>query len=478
MSARTTIQAGSTPVCIRVVSSLAEGADRVLLRAMPQGSQWEAILPLPPADYCADFDSEASKQEFTDLLTKAAVRGVVPSAASRVDAYDAAGKAVVDRSDVMVFMWNGRPARGHGGTAEIYEYARQRKKAIFWIRIDGGRAELALEPQAGLLPPPALQQLGHYDHLQAASLAKCPPLMDQLNEAGMGEAKALSDHFSCYFARADALAGQFQRRWFWLTRLLYAFAALAVIIVAAQILYEPRHDRYAWYEFVTLLCVTALLLLAHFSKWHDTWISARYLAEQIRSLTFLALAGISVADYATPSARRPDPTDKAIWTDRAIKEISWSQPRYVPQDVDAARKILDEQWIIDQLRYHNKTRCKYEGRSRRFTWIAISLFSLSAMAALLHSLGIGQPHSLWAFLSIVIPSVGAALSGYGAQRDYARHAERSRVFALTLEEAHQQLAETASLRDIQQVALNVARLMRGETGDWYSIVRIQEIEPP
>jgi hypothetical protein len=103
---------------------------------------------------------------------------------------------------------------------------------------------------------------------------------------------------------------------------------------------------------------------------------------------------------------------------------------------------------------------------------------VSAAAALLHSAGIGHPQPLWAFLSIIVPAVGAALSGYAAQRDYARHAERSKLFAITLDQARKQLVKAASLRDMQQVALSVAILMRGEASDWYSIVRMQEVEPP
>ena len=70
------------------------------------------------------------------------------------------------------------------------------------------------------------------------------------------------------------------------------------------------------------------------------------------------------------------------------------------------------------------------------------------------------------------------MSGYSAQRDYARHAERSRLFAISLDLMRSQLTKATSLRDIQQVALSVATLMRGEATDWYSSVRLQDIEPP
>jgi hypothetical protein len=493
-TARNSIAAEYEPVCLRVVSSLAEGTDRFLIPAIlpaegqPRDSGYlEAILPLDRDDYCADFHSAASKQEFSDLLAEAVVSEVVPAAASRKHAYQSAGRAVVDRSDVMVFVWDGKPARGLGGTAEIFEYARERSKRIFWIRTEHGRAELVLEPWARVswprvtpLSQAALRQLDRYNSepLPPASATKGPLPLDKLDENGLKSAAKLSKYFLPYYARADALAGRFQQRWFWLTRLLYSLAALAVAIVATQILYEPDHERYAWFEFATLICVMALLLLAHFSNWHDRWISARYLAEQIRSLAFLGLVGASGSDDMASANRSSHSAEAGSWTNRAVEEIWWSRPPYTPSDVEATRKVLDKQWIYDQLRYHENTSRKYEKKSRRFTWAAIGLFTLSAIAALLHSAGMGQPHAFWAFLSILVPAVGAALSGYAAQRDYARHAERSKLFAVTLDQARRQLVKATSLHDMQQVALSVAILMRGEASDWYSIVRMQEIEPP
>jgi hypothetical protein len=144
--------------------------------------------------------------------------------------------------------------------------------------------------------------------------------------------------------------------------------------------------------------------------------------------------------------------------------------------------MLEDGWILDQLNYHLGTSRKYARRSRRFTVAAVGLFSLSAVAALLHSLHNESPKDrvtlLPAFLSIVIPAVGAAISGYAAQRDYARHAERSLRFAAELTEARRQLQDAKDVAGIQQVVLSISRLMRGEATDWYAVVRSQELQPP
>jgi hypothetical protein len=488
------ISTRSTQVSPTVVSSLAEGADRLLANAVLRrdGAELEAILPLERTDYCDDFGSTVSKAEFNALLTQAVAVDVIGAAESRDHAYESAGRAVVDRSDVMVVVWDGQPARGRGGTAEIRDYAIRRKKPVFWIRVDSEAAELVTEPSdlapsVAPLPPKAFGRLDHYngEHLPSSLFTGPPPLLTRLSADGrLNDATLLIEHFSRYFIRADGLASRFQRRWFWITRLIYTLAAVAVVIVAAQILFAPNHQRYAWFEFGVLVCVTVLLIIARFAQWHHRWISARYLAEQIRSLVFLGLSGVATPhDPTSLVGSHADPAEESDWIARAVAEIWWSRPRCDPtDDVSFIRSVLESEWITDQLEYHLKTSRRYEKRSRRFAIAAVSLFALSAGAALLHSLGAGpdlvRPYTLWDFLSIVIPAIGAALSGYGAQRDYARHAERSMKFAANLAEARYRLREAPTLDDIRQVALSISRIMRIETTDWYSIVHSQDVEPP
>ena len=492
--AKSSIRVKSTHVGLVVVSSLAEGADRILARAVlaREGARLEIVLPLGREDYNDDFTSPESRDDFADLMSEATV-DVIGPAESRSKAYEAAGHAVVDRSDIVVAVWDGEPARGRGGTADIYAYAVQRKKPVFWIRVSSDSAVLAERPSglsaSSVLPPESLKRLDRYNGevLPASIFTKTPPLIHLEaieNDMIASTAALLEQHVGRYFVRSDALAGRFQRRWFWVTRLLYTLAALAVAIVAVQILFEPRHERYAWFEFGTLVCVTILVLLARLARWHDRWISARYLAEQIRSLLFLGLVGIDSPDDATSSAgHHADLTGVSGWIERTMAEIWWSRPRYeVADDIDCLRKILDTEWISDQRKYHSDTGKKYAKRSRWFTIAAVALFTVSAIAALLHSLGAGPeiapPDTLWDYLSIVIPAIGAAISGYAAQRDYARQSERSLRFAADLIETHYQLCEAENLAEIQKVVLSTSRLMRNETTDWYSVVHSQDIEPP
>lgn len=128
----------AVPLRLVVLSPLAEGADRlvaqrVLARA---GAELEAVLPMDERTYAADFEAEGSRAEFEDLLSKARSVRRLADSPSRAEAYAAAGRYVVDRCDVLIAVWDGRPEEGPGGTAEIVRYAREKGRAL--IRIDPG----------------------------------------------------------------------------------------------------------------------------------------------------------------------------------------------------------------------------------------------------------------------------------------------------------------------------------------------------
>lgn len=135
-----------TPHTFVVVSPLAEGTDRLVVQevlAWPPAweggkPRLEAVLPLPPADYVQDFGTEESRDEFQSLLSRAASVHLLCEAASRTDAYQQAGRHVVQNCDVLIAIWDGGPARGKGGSAEIVEYARQAGRSLFWIHAGSG----------------------------------------------------------------------------------------------------------------------------------------------------------------------------------------------------------------------------------------------------------------------------------------------------------------------------------------------------
>jgi len=124
------------PAPFRLYSSLAEGADRLVAwRALDLlGASLVAVLPMERADYRTDFLDQQSQAEFLALLARAdEVVELVP-APSREAAYEAAGRYILDRVDLLFAVWDGQPPRGQGGAGQIVAEAAQRRVPVVWIR--------------------------------------------------------------------------------------------------------------------------------------------------------------------------------------------------------------------------------------------------------------------------------------------------------------------------------------------------------
>ena len=129
------------------VSPLAEGADRLVAGAILQreGSALSAPLPLPIEEYLQDFGTEQSRAEFFSLLEQASEVIELPATATRNEAYEQVGLYVLDNSDVLIALYDGQPAQGRGGTADIVERALERDMPVLHVKA-GNRKPGTNEP--------------------------------------------------------------------------------------------------------------------------------------------------------------------------------------------------------------------------------------------------------------------------------------------------------------------------------------------
>lgn len=118
------------------LTCLADGTDQLFARAvLDLGGALHVIVP---ADQYRDgFPTEASKNGYDELLARARQVERLPFAESTEEAHMAAGRAVVDASDLLLAVWDGKPAQGLGGTADVVVYARQRGVSVEVIWPDG-----------------------------------------------------------------------------------------------------------------------------------------------------------------------------------------------------------------------------------------------------------------------------------------------------------------------------------------------------
>jgi hypothetical protein len=132
---------GDPQAPIVVLSSLAEGADRLVARvALAQGARLVAPLPMPREEYRRDFEpglKPGNVAEFDHLFAQAIAAPVMPlhgnsladiaaDRAKRAAQYRAVGIFITQHCHVLLALWDGDakdPATG--GTAEVVKFKRE-----------------------------------------------------------------------------------------------------------------------------------------------------------------------------------------------------------------------------------------------------------------------------------------------------------------------------------------------------------------
>ena len=139
---------------LQLISPLAEGADRVVAKRilLSSNATLVALLPFPAEDYLEDFLTPESVREFRDQLDRANRVIELPGHLNREEAYVALGKTLLNQSDVLIAVWDGKPANGRGGTAEIVQEVRERGMPLAWIHHkQPGTTEAVVSPDAVLM---------------------------------------------------------------------------------------------------------------------------------------------------------------------------------------------------------------------------------------------------------------------------------------------------------------------------------------
>ncbi|WP_404390410.1 hypothetical protein [Humibacillus xanthopallidus] len=120
------------------VSSLAAGADQEFADLVVAAGGGLVVV-VPSVDYESSFESPDDHRRFARLLAVAEHVIQMGYDAPTEAAYLAAGRRVVDESDHLLAVWDGQPARGLGGTADIVAYAAQRGKPTHVVWPQGVR---------------------------------------------------------------------------------------------------------------------------------------------------------------------------------------------------------------------------------------------------------------------------------------------------------------------------------------------------
>jgi hypothetical protein len=501
--------ADDPPMRYSIVTPLAEGADRLVARAVLSypDARIDAVLPLTLEDYLEDFKTRESKEEFQELLARCArprflrqrsIAGEHPdpgdARSARREAYAAVGRYVVDHCDVLIAIWDGAPPQKPGGTAEIVEYARKAERPL--IRIWPGSQD---PPERGT----GLSELGlramarFYRHTltpaeRAAAVQK--RYAGLFGKPGKDEAPWVSESVKEMVrtvllpdaVQASRAASENQRQFFKAGKYVFLLSAIAVACVAIAVLFEPL-ARYGFSaEFVLLTVMAFTLARTRNQHAHEVWIESRFLAERLRSAAFLAICGVEpIPIEVVPFMGHSH--GEGEWTVRAFDEIWGRIPRlagYGQEQCGMLRAYIRTRWIQDQIRHHTrKSEAERHSRERIETAGRI-LLPVTMAAALLHlvlplffesSRPLHHVDIGLTFIAIVFPAVGASLAGTLAQREHLRLLKRSESMARHLEELDGDMASADTPARFAAVLRKMDELTLRETQDWLMLMRYVEI---
>lgn len=350
-------QYGASPFI--VLSALAEGADRLIARIAMEELQADliAVLPMPAADYERDFQTEDSKREFREFLKSAACMRLALAEGEawkadgepRNEQYARAGSIIAEHAQILFAIWNGKEARGTGGTADQVRwfergYAPNRyslyKGALsplsplepgLRIVIDPATAQVSLgetrQPQAGMSDMrQILKRTDRYNQDAALNRdANVPstsivedvrgpaPLAGQAQEA----AKTLSIADGVYRA-ANHTSMNFANK----VRASDAIVfSLALIAVAAFNLVSNNWLAPWLYLGVTLAMLILTIRIRLFSV-DNRFLEYRCLAEALRTLFFWRSAGIARPVWLAYLSRQ---AGVVHWIRHAVRTVEFYQ---------------------------------------------------------------------------------------------------------------------------------------------------------
>ena len=123
------------------VSNLADGADQLFARAvLDAGGQLDVIIP---AARYRDGLPESARATYDALLLRASSVHRLDRIESTEDAHMEASRAMLDRAEHLFAVWDGKPARGYGGTADVVAEARDRGIPVTVIWPEGATRDQA-----------------------------------------------------------------------------------------------------------------------------------------------------------------------------------------------------------------------------------------------------------------------------------------------------------------------------------------------
>jgi len=438
------------------LSSAALGSDLLFAHHMlERGNAWQALLPFQPAEFRKDFDA-AGWAEVEGLLARAESVTVLGGDGEREEAYLDCGIETVNACDVLIALWDGEPARGRGGTAEVVTYARELAKPL-----------IVIDPVTGAVRRENFQHFRARDPELAFlnALAEAPP-----PASAAAGARGRVERFQL---KADRAANRGAPQFRTLRASIVLLEAAATIVATAGLAFDWHPLFVSWGKLSLLLASLGAAIAIRYYHTQHTWVRCRLAAEIGRAA--LATWGMPrraalFEDLDLPECRQ------LVRSLHTLHSRGASEKR---ANLDTFRQTYRSERINDQLRYYRRRldHAAPQLARLRFGFVVSTLVAiLCAAAYALHStlhIGALNPEFVaiaFHFLPIVLPVVAAAFIALMSINDLHRRVARYREMCHMLEAAHKQIAVTHTWHSLEHLVRRTERALLQEVLEWHTLM--------
>ena len=422
------------------VSSAASGADTLFVEEVARRNlPSQLILPFSKNRFQQDF-SPADWQRILPFIERATHVEEVSGEESDEGAYMETGILTTDRADVMIVVWDGKPAAGLGGTGDVVAYMRKFEKPLFII-----------DPDTGKISEERLEQLP----------AKSPPTDWKDNPR-----ETVGKHFQELDEAAELHAPK--SRQLVLRIILFQLAASAVGLTALT--FENRESRSIINPLSTVvelvfLGIAFVSALQHRRRHHE-WMKSRIAAEICRSL----LAMWDMRRWADHFPKLSIQKFNRLCRNLRLIRIFDQTP---PPPLEQVRDRYLNDRVVKQIEYFERKGALAQAACRKLKFYtfagtaAATLFSLLTLVFPIVKIA-GPVLIISKYLSLLLPLASTAFFLLIVTQDYSRRASRYAEMVSMLKDAKIRLEEVKTWNSLARIATETEEKLLQEIVEWHS----------
>ncbi|MBC8126386.1 MAG: hypothetical protein H8M99_04465 [Gloeobacteraceae cyanobacterium ES-bin-144] len=419
------------------VSSVAAGTDILFLDACAEaGMKTIVLLPFAKERFSQDFDNPTEWEHACRCIDAAWWSEVSPGGEEAPAAYHVVARESLEVADRMLFFWDGKPARGLGGTAETVAETIEREIPARVIDSHNFAAKwMGKEPNS-------IERDRMFDDL--------PPSTDVPN----------------LFEKLDARANAGAPRSRWFAAGSMSLNQLATILQAVLVTFAlAAEEAGAMVRLIIISIAAALPWIGGRLRWQEQWIRDRMRAELLRSLLTCHEPGSPLRPPAIELFGREEAFLRTVAMHLVPLRKGWQLTRdeYLNERVNGQIRYLQGKGDLAAKRMAIFGRLFWIA-----SWTAIALGSFGVIAAFFHikmADFMGKPLS---FTAAVMPVIAAWCLAMISVFEFKRRASLYRQLVSELARLKPKLANASCPSEVSRAMNQVERLLLNELWEWQS----------